>query len=137
MRGEVTGHPGLTPGQPGGPNHNRRAAGAGFAARIRSQVVERRDQRGDRAQPHAGHAIDPVAAMSKWQGGGKKAHRGARVADEEIGLRRGERASTALDAKTRVRLIALDVHPERVQRRGHVPRVIAVQRSHELTGTIG
>ena len=137
LRREISGHPGLTTAQSGGVDDNRRAARAGFAARIRSQIIECRDQRCDRAQPHAGHAIDAVAAMSERQGGGKKAHRGAGVADEEIGLWRGERAPAALDAKTRVRLIALDDHAEGVQRRGHVPRVVAVQRADELAWTVG
>ncbi len=90
---------GRASGQSTGVDDDGRAVGAGLAGSVGAEVGEGAEQWADRALAHAWDAVDAVAAFSKGEGGYQKAHRGARVSDEEVCLLGREGATTALDAE--------------------------------------
>ena len=86
---------------------------------------------------HAGDAVDAEAPRSQWQGCREETHRRAGISDEQIGRSRGKGSSAALDPNVQAASSDSTCTSELVQRRRHVPGVVAVQGAGQRAFAIG
>src|SRR5690606_1095491 len=115
---------------------DRRAAGAGDRNGVDAALLERVEERLDGALAHPFDAVEDVLAAAQRKERGQEADGRPRVADKERRRPRGDRASSAGNREGAVLPRSGDVDPERVERCGHVVRVVAEERAADDRGAV-